>query len=82
MGTFVLQFCLLGGGPALADNGRRWQFGAVSGPGTRRPALTTSIFVILMSCCAVVRPDALRKPLKPVARREGALERFLADRAR
>ena len=29
-----------------------------------------------------VRPEVPREPLKPVARREGALERFLADRGR
>ena len=30
----------------------------------------------------LVRSDAPGNPLKPVARREGALERFLADRGR
>ena len=30
----------------------------------------------------LARPDAPRKPLKPVARRDGALERFLRDRGR
>ena len=30
----------------------------------------------------LVRPEVPREPLKPVACREGALERFLADRGR